>query len=39
MNQDEKKQACESRWLTQQKITPTGSQDEATFMAHCMSAK
>jgi hypothetical protein len=39
MSGPEKKQACESKWLAQQKITPTGSQDEATFMANCMSAK
>ncbi|MBS0279247.1 MAG: hypothetical protein JSR81_16610 [Proteobacteria bacterium] len=39
MNKAEKKQACESKWLAQQKITATGSQDEATFMANCMSAK
>jgi len=39
LNTAEKKQACQSRWLTQKKITPTGSQDETAFMAKCMSAK
>jgi len=39
MNQSEKQQACESRWLTQSKITPTGSETHDSFMAKCLSGQ
>lgn len=38
MNNAERKQACESKWLAQQKITPTGSEAQADFMAKCMTS-
>jgi hypothetical protein len=39
MNEAEKQQACESKWLAQKKITPTGSQGHDTFVANCLAGK
>ncbi|HEY2034784.1 MAG TPA: hypothetical protein VGH02_13965 [Rhizomicrobium sp.] len=39
LNQAEKKQACESKWLAQKKITPTGSQTHRDFLNNCLQAQ
>ncbi|HEY4123453.1 MAG TPA: hypothetical protein VGM36_02500 [Rhizomicrobium sp.] len=39
MNQAEKKQACESRWLAQKKVTPTGSQTHDDFVNACLKSQ
>lgn len=39
MNQAEKKQACESKWLTQKKVTPTGSQTHEDFLNNCLRSQ
>ncbi|HEY8950426.1 MAG TPA: hypothetical protein VIM56_16190 [Rhizomicrobium sp.] len=39
LNQSEKQQACESKWLAQSKIAPTGSETHDAFIAKCLSAQ
>ena len=39
VNQAEKKQACESKWLAQKQVTPTGSQTHEDFLNNCTQSR